>query len=111
MTHVFTLAGTLSTTTATSTGTATASKKHAKQVIVGHTAVTTATAAATFFQSLETVLVVLGSHFVIRQDFVRGVDFLEFVFVAALVGVVFNGQFAIGLFDFGGCASLFYLLL
>jgi hypothetical protein len=108
MTDIFTLAGTLP-ATAASSWTATASKKHAKQVIVGHAAVTTATAAATFFQSLETVLVVLGSHFIIAQNFVGGVDFLEFVFVAALVGVVFNSQFAVGLFDFGCCASLFYL--
>ena len=64
-----------------------APKKHAEQVF----RIAPATAGA-FFQSLETVLVVLGTIFLVAQNFVRGIDFFERVLVAALIGVVLSIQ-------------------
>jgi hypothetical protein len=103
--HVFALAGTLPLAAATAR-TAAATKKHAKEIIVAASA---ASSTAAIFHALETVLVVLGSHFIVRQNFVGRIDFLEFVFVAALVGVVYHGQFAVCLFDLLASDILFYL--
>jgi len=50
-------------------------------------------ASATAFvgESLETVFIVFGTFFFIGQDFVSSANFFEFVFVSALIGMVFDG--------------------
>jgi hypothetical protein len=47
--------------------------------------------------------IVLGPSSVVAQNLVRGTYGLEHGLVPALVGVVFQGQLAIRLFDVGDC--------
>ena len=79
----------------------TAAKEHAEQVFRVATG-----SAATIFESFQSEFVVSFPLFGVAQNFVRRIDFFEFVFVAALVGVVHLGEAKIRLFDFLGRGRL-----
>jgi hypothetical protein len=60
---------------------------------------TPTTTASTVVQSLQTILVVFRPQFFIRQDLVGRVNFLERMFVSALVGMMLYSELAIGFLD------------
>jgi hypothetical protein len=45
----------------------------------------------TIFQAFQPIFVVFGTGLGVAQNLVGRIDFLEFVFVSSLVGMVFDG--------------------
>ena len=63
------------------------------------------------FQSFQPIAIVLLSLLLVAQDLIGSADLLEPLVLAALVGMVFQGELTVSLFDFLSSCTLLNLFM